>query len=472
VYPDASLWLVSVPSVTYHVPRFQKVNTAELPLANEHRARVERFRQKHRTALLTLLFSDIVGAARLKQDLGDSKAIAIIQQHHSIVRKLLGEFKEAQEIGTAGDSFFIVLLKPSDAVKFALLLQSQLRDFSQTIGQSIQDRIGIHVGEVFVERRSNSTKPTDFYGLQVDTCARVMSLAFGDQILTTRAAFDSAQPILKGSDIPGLGEISWVNHGPYSLKGVDAALDVCEVGEKNKAALKRPIASDKGNALPPVRLIIADNHPIVRSGLRAALEKLGSEVIGEANDGREAIQQAESLNPDVVLMDITMPVMNGLEATRQITSTFPSVKVIILSRHDNPEYYWGALKAGACGYVLKRSALPELQTAIERVRAGEIYLSRDISQVLLRRFPATQLELIKNPVEQLTARQREILQLIAEGQTTKQIALILKISPKTVEYHRAKLMEQLNIFDIPGLVRFALRSKLLDQSESDNEEET
>ena len=210
------------------------------------------------------------------------------------------------------------------------------------------------------------------------------------------------------------------------------------------------------------RVLLADNHPIVRAGIRSALEKIeGVEVVGEANDGREAVELVKEVKPQVVFMDITMPVLNGLDATERISKAAPNVRVIILSRHENEEYFWGALKRGASGYLLKRAALAELEAAITRVAGGEIYLSKDISTQLLRRFPSQQSTLAKTPLEQLTERQREILQLIAEGQTTKAIALILKVSPKTVEYHRAKLMERLNIHDIPGLVRFALRQKLI-----------
>lgn len=210
------------------------------------------------------------------------------------------------------------------------------------------------------------------------------------------------------------------------------------------------------------RVLLADNHPIVRAGIRSALEKIeGVEVVGEANDGREAVELVHEVKPQVVFMDITMPVLNGLDATERISKAAPNVRVIILSRHENEEYFWGALKRGASGYLLKRAALAELEAAITRVAGGEIYLSKDISAQLLRRFPSQQSALAKTPLEQLTERQREILQLIAEGQTTKAIALILKVSPKTVEYHRMKLMERLNIHDIPGLVRFALRQKLI-----------
>jgi len=215
-----------------------------------------------------------------------------------------------------------------------------------------------------------------------------------------------------------------------------------------------------------VRIVLADDHPIVRNGIRAELETIpGVKVVGEASDGREAEEMVKLLTPDLVFMDISMRGLNGIDATRKIIQAFPSVKIVILSMHESEEYYWRALKSGASGYLLKKGATAELRIAVAQVMGGGIYLSRDISRRLVERLPQ-QMALSKNPLEQLSDRQREILQLIAEGQTTKEIASVLKVSPKTVEYHRAKLMERLRIFDIPGLVRFALEHKLIDLGDS------
>jgi DNA-binding NarL/FixJ family response regulator len=211
-----------------------------------------------------------------------------------------------------------------------------------------------------------------------------------------------------------------------------------------------------------IRVLLADDHTLVRAGIRALLEKLpGLEVAGEASDGREVLDLVKAHQPDVVLMDISMPGLNGLQALAHITRDFPQVRVIILSMHPNEEYVWQALKAGASGYLLKKAATAELHAALKSVGAGEIYLSREISSGLLKKFPLQQIAHSRSPLERLTSRQREILQLLAEGQTTKAIALILKVSDKTVEYHRAKLMACLGIFDLPGLVRFALRNGLI-----------
>jgi DNA-binding NarL/FixJ family response regulator len=223
-------------------------------------------------------------------------------------------------------------------------------------------------------------------------------------------------------------------------------------------------ASKSNTSAKHIRVLLADDHTLVRAGIRALLEKLpGVEVSGEAGDGREVLDLIQAQPPDVVLMDISMPGLNGLQALARITRDFPQVRVIILSMHPNDEYVLVALKSGALGYLLKRAATAELPVALRTVVGGQVYLSGEIASQFLKKFPLQHIARSTSPLEQLTSRQREILQLLAEGQTTKAIAPILKLSEKTVEYHRAKLMARLNIFDIPGLVRFALRTGLVAQ---------
>ncbi len=215
-----------------------------------------------------------------------------------------------------------------------------------------------------------------------------------------------------------------------------------------------------------ISVILADDHTLVRAGIRALLEKLPEvRVVGEASDGREVLNLVKTQRPDVVLMDIGMPGLNGLEATTRLAREFPEVRVVILSMHHNDEYVWQALKVGASGYLLKKSATTELQSALQRVIRKEVYLSREISARLLKKFTLPEITRARSPAEQLTDRQREVLQLIAEGQNTKSIAGILNVSPKTVEYHRKQLMTTLDLHDIPGLVRFALRSGLVMREE-------
>jgi DNA-binding NarL/FixJ family response regulator len=222
------------------------------------------------------------------------------------------------------------------------------------------------------------------------------------------------------------------------------------------------ISGNSGASIKSIRVLLADDHTLVRAGIRSLLEKVpGVEVAGEASDGRKVLELIQARQPDVVLMDISMPGLNGLQALPRITRDFPQVRVIILSMHANDEYVLQALKSGASGYLLKRAASAELPAALKTVVGGRIYLSRELAGQFLRTFPLERIGRFSSPLEQLTSRQREILQLLAEGRNTKAIAGVLKISEKTVEYHRAKLMARLNIFDIPGLVRFALRTGLV-----------
>src|SRR4051812_583596 len=210
-----------------------------------------------------------------------------------------------------------------------------------------------------------------------------------------------------------------------------------------------------------VRVLLADDHHLVRAGIRALLEKIeGVIVAGEAADGHEVLEFLDREEPDVLLLDISMPRLNGMETLARIGKEFPSVRVIVLSVHQNSEYLWQAINAGAAGYLLKRASAAELESAITTVKQGRFYLSTELAP-LGRQLPLLPACSRKQPLEQLTSRQREILQLIAEGETTKGIAMLLKISSKTVEYHRAQLMERLNIFDLPGLVRFAMRTGMI-----------
>ena len=210
-----------------------------------------------------------------------------------------------------------------------------------------------------------------------------------------------------------------------------------------------------------MRILLADDHSLVRAGIRSLLEKIPEvEVVGEASNGREALELIRTELPDLVLMDIAMKELGGLEALPRITKNFPSVKVIILSAHANEEYVIRALRSGAAGYMLKDAATLELELAIRSVAQGKTYLSPSISRTVIDSY-LKRVGSLSSPIEQLTARQREILQLIAEGKNTKEIAGTLDISVKTVEAHRLQLMARLNIHDVPGLVRYAIRSGLV-----------
>ena len=211
----------------------------------------------------------------------------------------------------------------------------------------------------------------------------------------------------------------------------------------------------------PVRILLADDHTLVRAGIRALLNELSDvEVVAEASDGRETMILVKQHLPDVVLMDISMPGISGLEATRQIRRDYTGVRVIILSMHSNEEHVLQALQAGASGYMLKASATQELEVAVHAAMRGELYLSPRVSRRVVQGY-IQRVDPEAGSLELLTPRQRMVLRLIAEGQTNKQIAHLLKLSVKTVEAHRAQLMQRLGIRDVPGLTRFAMRMGLV-----------
>lgn len=214
-----------------------------------------------------------------------------------------------------------------------------------------------------------------------------------------------------------------------------------------------------------IRVVLADDHKIVRDGLKSMLAKqLDIEVVGEAENGREAIQKARELTPDVVVMDIGMPELNGLDAARQLIEQMPGVKVVALSMHSDRRYVSEMLAAGAKGYLLKDSAFDELTRAIRAASEGRTYLSPGVADVVLedylRRIGGDGDSAAPPAPRGLSSREREVLQLIAEGLSTKQIASHLHLSVKTVETHRRQIMDKLGIFNIAGLIKFAVREGL------------
>jgi DNA-binding NarL/FixJ family response regulator len=210
-----------------------------------------------------------------------------------------------------------------------------------------------------------------------------------------------------------------------------------------------------------LRILLADDHALVRAGIRSVCDLIdGFNIVGEATDGAQALKLAKEHQPDLVLMDITMKTVNGLEATRQIRRELPECRVIVLSMHASEDYVQQALKAGAAGYLLKDAAVTELKAAITAVMRGEVYLSPQISRLVVESYMRNA-DTVGGPLGLLTPRQREILESIASGHTTKDIGFRLGLSVKTIETHRAQIMDRLGIHDVAGLVRFAIRSGLI-----------
>ncbi len=211
-----------------------------------------------------------------------------------------------------------------------------------------------------------------------------------------------------------------------------------------------------------VRIVLADDHKILREGLRSLLEdEEDFDVVAEADDGRQAIDLVEELKPDVIIMDIGMPNLNGIEATRYIKSGFPETRVLALSMHANERFVAEMLRAGADGYLLKDCAVDELITAIRTILRGKVYLSPDIMDVVVKDFLEIMREDEDSVYSILTQREREVLQLIAEGKTTREIADILNVSSKTVETHRQQIMKKLDLHNVAELTRYAIESGLV-----------
>ena len=213
-----------------------------LMVGQEHQAQVEEFQRKYSTGLVALVFTDIVDSTALKQRVGDHEAAIIFQRHHGLVRELLRQIPRAEEIETAGDSFFLVFARPSDAVRFSLILQTRLQAMAQQTGLVLADRVGIHMGEVLIQQEAEGEgKP---FGSHVDTCSRVMSIGKAGQILMTRSVFDSARQVLRGQEVCGVKELRWSSHGHYLFKGLEEPLEVCEVAAGEGGPLTPPSATD------------------------------------------------------------------------------------------------------------------------------------------------------------------------------------------------------------------------------------
>jgi DNA-binding NarL/FixJ family response regulator len=215
--------------------------------------------------------------------------------------------------------------------------------------------------------------------------------------------------------------------------------------------------------LKKIKVLIVDDHTLVRDGIRALLELVADiEVVGEAINGRKALEKVEQLMPDVVLMDLAMPIMGGLEATRRIRKRFPETKVLALTQYDDSDYVIPLIEAGARGFVTKMAAFSELASAIQAVYRGESFLSPSAATALVQEYQQkANVEVGKDPYQQLTDREREVLKLVVEGHTAREIADMLVISPKTVEWYKTSLMNKLNIHNKTDLIKFAIRKGII-----------
>ena len=211
-----------------------------------------------------------------------------------------------------------------------------------------------------------------------------------------------------------------------------------------------------------IKVLVVDDHTIVRDGICTLLALAGDiEVVGEAANGSEALKMVKELEPNVVLMDIAMPIMDGLEATRRICKEFPRTRVLVLTQYDDKEYVFPVIEAGACGFISKAAASSELTAGIRAIYHGDSYLSPSATRFLVENYQHGDGRVSHDPYKQLTDRERDVLKLVAEGYTTQEIADMLGVSPKTVEGHRTNLMDKLGIHNRTELVKYALRKGII-----------
>jgi len=226
----------------------------------------------------------------------------------------------------------------------------------------------------------------------------------------------------------------------------------------NPATLTVVATSSKRPAKSPIRILLADDHAIVRDGLRSLLSSDGLQVVAQATDGREAVRLAREHQPDLAILDVSMPMLNGIDAAREIGSASPKTQAILLTVHSEDQYVMEAVRAGIRGYVLKTQVTEDLMRAIREVAGGALYLSPSVSETVLRALRAKS----HASADPLTPREREVLRLIADGKTTKQVAQLLGVSAKTADAHRTRLMAKLDIHETATLVRYAIRRGLIE----------
>lgn len=246
---------------------------------------------------------------------------------------------------------------------------------------------------------------------------------------------------------------------PIAVAGLNSRVDSGALPRAQEASA-RQTAPGKAGVRKPIRVLLADDHPVVRKGLSSCLAQVPNvEIVGEATDGQEALRKAKELAPDLVLMDIDMPLLNGLTAADILRKENPGVKVLILSMHSDSEFVMRILQSGARGYILKQAPTEELVKAIETIYAGESYFSQDVARLALNQF-------VRGPGEgphtgQVSAREREVLIAIAEGLSNKEIACRLGVGVRTIETHRERIMRKLNIHSVAGLTKFAISKGLV-----------
>jgi DNA-binding NarL/FixJ family response regulator/class 3 adenylate cyclase len=422
------------------------------------------------TTTLTFLFSDIEGSTALLRKLRDDYG-AVFEDHKRLLRGAW-ESCGGRELDNEGDSFFVAFRRPRHAVDAAVAAQRALAEHSWPEGGEVRVRIGVHTGE--------ATAAGDHYvGLAVHRAARICDAGHGGQVLlseTTRSLLEDEEHDLDFHDL-----------GPHQLKDFDRPVRIYQLGVAGLPAefpsLRTQTAEGAAHLAErqeehaatasdgKVRVLIVDDQVLVRTGFRMILEaEPDLDVVGEASDGREAVAQAQALRPDVVLMDVRMPELDGIEATRQLLGAEGATsKVVMLTTFDMDEYVYEALRAGASGFLLKDVPPEQLVAGIRAVASGDALLAPSVTRRVIEEFVRRPPDSVRTPPENLgdlTARELEVLKLIARGLSNAEIAKELYVSETTIKTHVAHVLMKLNLRDRVQAVVLAYESGLVLPGES------
>ncbi|HYZ91402.1 MAG TPA: response regulator [Actinomycetota bacterium] len=382
-----------------------------------------------RQMLATVLFTDIVESTRTASKLGDAKWRELLDSHDSAAREEIKRFG-GREVKTVGDGFLAMFEGPEDAVRCA----SAIADAVSELG--LEMRAGLHTGQC-------EFRGSDLGGIAVHIAARIAELADAGEVLVSQ----TVKELVTGSKLP------FVTRGMHSLKGVPGKWRVFRLKTSTKSAPPKAEAPKPATRkTKDISLMIVDDHPLWRASLRQVLEhKKAATVVGEASTGAEALELARKLRPDVIVMDMDLPNMNGVEATTALLADQPDAKILFLSALDTRDKVLEAVEAGASGYLIKTASPDEIANAVRRVNGGEAVFAPSLAQAVLDEFRRLSSGGTRRgkPLDALTAREREVLKLMAEGRSNRAIGERLNLSSKTVEAHVASIFMKLGLQEAP-----------------------
>jgi DNA-binding NarL/FixJ family response regulator/class 3 adenylate cyclase len=422
------------------------------------------------TSTVTFLFSDVEGSTSLLRKLRDGYG-EVMGKHEELMRSAWAE-SSGRELDADGDSFFVAFRRPREAVEAAVAAQRALEAYDWPDGVDLRVRIGIHTGEASLVR-------DQYVGLAVHRAARICDAGHGGQILlseTTRSLLEDEEQEIEDFEIRDLGQQMLkdfdrpVRIYQLTIAGHQAefpALRTADAGATTLADRQDELAATEKDGA--VRIMIVDDQALVRAGFRMILEaEPDLEVVGEAADGGEAVDEWQRVRPDVVLMDVRMPEMDGIEATRRLLAAGVETKVVMLTTFDMDEYVYDALRAGASGFLLKDVPPEQLVAGIRSVASGDALLAPSVTRRVIEEFvrrPPSSVRALPAKLDQLTARELEVLKLVARGLSNAEIAKELFVSETTVKTHVAHVLMKLDLRDRVQAVVLAYESGLIQPGE-------